>query len=82
MFTNYKAFRFVFESRTEIARESFIQAVFVLDKTYSYKWYSSRLIFPRINGPSKIIPHVNTEILNITDKDELNYWLRKFFVEV
>ena len=31
--------------------EPFIRAVFVLDKTWSYKWYSSRLIFPRINGP-------------------------------
>ena len=25
--------------------------LFVLDKTCSYNWYSSRLIFPRINGP-------------------------------
>ena len=40
------------ESRTEIKREPFIRAVLVLDKTCSYKWYSSRLIFPRINGPS------------------------------
>ena len=43
------------ESRTEIRREPFIRAVLVLDKTCSYKWYSSRLqtrlIFPRINGP-------------------------------
>ena len=29
------------ESRTEISREPFIRAVFVLDKTCSYKWYSS-----------------------------------------
>ena len=36
---------------TEIRREPFIRAVLVLDKTCSYKWYSSRLIFPRINGP-------------------------------
>ena len=39
------------ESRTEIGREPFIRAVFVLDKTCPYKWSSSRLIFPRINGP-------------------------------
>ena len=39
------------ESRTEIRREPFIRAVLVLDKTCSYKWYSSCLIFPRINGP-------------------------------
>ena len=32
------------ESRTEIRREPFIRAVLVLDKTRSYKWYSSRLI--------------------------------------
>ena len=32
-------------------REPFIRAVLVLGKTCSYKWYSSRLIFPRINGP-------------------------------
>ena len=31
-----------------------MRAVLVLDKTCSYKWYSSRLlIFPRINGPIK-----------------------------
>ena len=40
------------ESRTEIRREPFIRAVLVLDKTCSYKWYSSRLIFPLINGPN------------------------------
>ena len=32
------------ESGTEIRREPFIRTVFVLDKTCSYKWYSSRLI--------------------------------------
>ena len=32
------------ESRTEIRREPFIRAAFVLDKTYLYKWYSSRLM--------------------------------------
>ena len=40
------------ESGTEIRREPFIRAVLVLDKTCSYKWYSSRLIFPLINGPN------------------------------
>ena len=44
------------ESRTEIRRKPLIWAVFVLDKTCLYKWCSSRLIFPRING------------LNVTDK--------------
>ena len=44
------------ESRTEIRREPFIRAVLVLDKTCSYKWYSSRLIFPRINGPNIVAP--------------------------
>ena len=39
------------ESRTEIRREPFIRAVLVLDKTCSYKWYSSRLIFPRVKWP-------------------------------
>ena len=39
------------KSRTEIRREPFTRAVLVLDKTFSYKWQSSRLIFPRINGP-------------------------------
>ena len=38
----------------KIRREPFIRAVLVLDKTCSYKWYSSRLIFPHINGP--IVP--------------------------
>ena len=43
--------------KNRIRRESFLRAVFVLDKTCSYKWYSSvlfktRLIFPRINGPN------------------------------
>ena len=33
------------EARTEIRREPFIRAVLVLDKTRSYKWYSSRLIY-------------------------------------
>ena len=33
----------------KIRRKPFIQAVFVLDKTLSYKWYSLRLIFPCIN---------------------------------
>ena len=28
-----------------------MRAVLVLDKKCSYKWYSSRLIFPRINDP-------------------------------
>ena len=41
------------ESRAEIRRKPFIQAVFVLDKICSYKWYSSRLIFSCINGPIK-----------------------------
>ena len=40
------------KSRAEIRREPFIQAVFVLDYTCSYKWYSLRLIFPCINGLS------------------------------
>ena len=31
------------KSRTEIRREPFIRAVLVLNKTCSYKWYSSRL---------------------------------------
>ena len=44
------------ESRAEIRRKPFIQAVFVLDKTCSYKWYSSRLIFSCINGPIKKSP--------------------------
>ena len=44
------------ESRTEIRCKPFIWAVFVLDKTCLYKWCSSCLIFPRING------------LNVTDK--------------
>ena len=39
------------ESSAEKRCEPFIRAVFVLDKTCSYKWYSSRLIFPCINGP-------------------------------
>ena len=39
------------ESKTEIRREPLIRAVLVLDKTCSYKWYSSRLIFRRTNGP-------------------------------
>ena len=43
------------ESRTEIRRKPFIRVVLVLDKTCSYKWYSSRLIFPHINGP--IVTH-------------------------
>ena len=41
------------ESRAEIRRKLFIQAVFVLDKTCSYKWHSLHLIFPCINGPIK-----------------------------
>ena len=40
------------KSRAEIRREPFIRAVFVLDYTCSYKWYSLRLIFPCINGLS------------------------------
>ena len=40
------------ESRAEIRREPFIQAIFVLDYTCLYKWYSSHLIFPCINGRS------------------------------
>ena len=40
------------KSRAEIRREPFIPAVFVLDYTCSYKWYSLRLIFPCINGLS------------------------------
>ena len=33
------------KSRAEIRQEPFIRAVFILDYTCSYKWYSSRLIF-------------------------------------
>ena len=40
------------KSRAEIRREPFIRAVFVLDYTCSYKWYSLHLIFPCINGLS------------------------------
>ena len=40
------------KSRAEIRREPFIRAVFVLDYTCSYKWYSLCLIFPCINGLS------------------------------
>ena len=36
----------------------------------------------QIIGDSDTIAHVNPEILNITNKDELNYWLSKFVVEV
>ena len=50
------------ESRTEIRREQFKRAVVVLDKTFSYKWYSSRLIFPRINGPNLIWPRIRFDI--------------------
>ena len=32
-----------------------MRAVFVLGKTCSYKWYSSRLIFSRMNGPVAIV---------------------------
>ena len=35
-----------------------------------------------IVGDNETVPQVNPEILNITDKDELNYWLSKFVVEV
>ena len=53
-----RSFGFRVQSRTEIRREPFIRAALVLDKTCSYKWYSSRLIFPRINGP--IVKHMRT----------------------
>ena len=46
------------ESRTEIRCEPFIPAVFVLNKTCSYKWHSSLLMFPRINGPIIVYPFV------------------------
>ena len=36
----------------------------------------------QIIGDSETIALVNPEILNITNKDELNYWLSKFVVEV
>ena len=37
---------------------------------------------PQMTGDSETIPQVIPEILNITDKDKLNYWLSKFVVEV
>ena len=36
----------------------------------------------QIIGHRETILQVNPEILNITDKDELNCWLSKFVVEV
>ena len=36
----------------------------------------------QIIGGSETISQVDPEILNITDKSELNYWLSKFVVEV
>ena len=36
----------------------------------------------QIIGGSDTIPQFDPEILNITDKSELNYWLSKFVVEV
>ena len=36
-----------------------------------------------IKGETGItLPEVNPDILNITDNEELNYWLSKFVVEV
>ena len=37
---------------------------------------------PQMTGDSETIPQVIPEILNIPDKDKLNYWLSKFVVEV
>jgi len=36
----------------------------------------------KIIGDGETISQVNPEILNFTDKDELNHWLSKFVVEV
>ena len=36
----------------------------------------------QIIGDSETIPQVDPEILNIIGKGELNYWLRKFVVQV
>ena len=35
-----------------------------------------------IIGDSGTLPYVNPDIFNITENDELNYWLSKLIVEV
>ena len=36
-----------------------------------------------IKGESGVtLPHVNSDILNITDNEELNYWLSRLVIEV
>ena len=44
------------------------------------KWEAEHNDF--IVGDSETVPQVNPDILNITGKDELNYWLSKFVIEV
>ena len=44
------------------------------------EWAGKRNDLIQVIGDSKTIPQVNPEILNIADKDELNYWLSKFEV--
>ena len=71
------------ESRTEIRREPFIRAVFVLDKTCSYKWSSSRLIFPRINGLNvtrqSYFFNPSSTYLRLNENPECFYKLLLFF---
>ena len=50
-----------------------------------YVWFEraeGRNDFIQIIGDSETIPQVDCEILNIIDKGENNYWLRKFVVKV
>ena len=50
-----------------------------------YVWFEraeGRNDFIQIIGESETIPQVDCEILNIIDKGENNYWLRKFVVKV
>ena len=46
------------------------------------EWAEERNYLILIIGDSETISQVNPEILNITDKDELECWLSKFVVEV
>ena len=47
------------------------------------EWADERNGMIAIKGESGVtLPQVNSDILNITDNEELNYWLSRLVVEV
>ena len=46
------------------------------------EWVEERNEMVEIIGDSGTLPKVNPDIVNITENDELNYWLSKLIVDV